>query len=51
MVGELSIPIPDRPTLQYGTDNNLYGVGRYSGFEGAFFGEDFKSPECCTILP
>jgi len=28
--------------LQYGTDNNLYGVVGYSGFEGSIFGEDFK---------
>ncbi|TLP70696.1 PVC-type heme-binding CxxCH protein [Maribacter sp. ACAM166] len=28
--------------LQYGIDNNLYGVVGYSGFEGSIFGEDFK---------
>ena len=28
--------------LQYGIDNNLYGVVGYSGFEGSIFGQDFK---------
>ena len=28
--------------LQYGIDNNLYGVVGYSGFEGNIFGEAFK---------
>ena len=28
--------------LQYGIDNNLYGVVGYSGFEGNIFGQDFK---------
>lgn len=28
--------------LQYGIDNNLYGVVGYSGFEGNIFGKDFK---------
>lgn len=28
--------------LQYGLDNNLYGVVGYSGFEGSIFGQEFK---------
>ncbi|WP_149303427.1 PVC-type heme-binding CxxCH protein [Pareuzebyella sediminis] len=28
--------------LQYGMDNQLYGVVGYSGFEGQIFGKDFK---------
>ena len=28
--------------LQYGIDNNLYGVVGYSGFEGSIFGQGFK---------
>ncbi|MBC6996902.1 PVC-type heme-binding CxxCH protein [Cytophaga sp. FL35] len=28
--------------LQYGIDNQLYGVVGYSGFEGQIFGDDFK---------
>lgn len=28
--------------LQYGIDNNLYGVVGYSGFEGEIFGEEYK---------
>jgi putative membrane-bound dehydrogenase-like protein len=28
--------------LQYGLDNNIYGVVGYSGFEGNIFGQDFK---------
>ena len=28
--------------LQYGLDNNIYGVVGYSGFEGSIYGEDFK---------
>ena len=28
--------------LQYGIDNNLYGVVGYSGFEGEIFGQGFK---------
>ncbi|TLP71257.1 PVC-type heme-binding CxxCH protein [Maribacter sp. ACAM166] len=28
--------------LQYGIDNNLYGVVGYSGFEGTIFNQDFK---------
>ncbi|RRQ48138.1 dehydrogenase [Maribacter algicola] len=28
--------------LQYGIDNQLYGVVGYSGFEGKIFGQDFK---------